>query len=362
MKCRIFLTTFLSLSFLLTVSQPTHSGIFAGRFPITPADPAIGSSPRHSFPAYCIDAYTLRELPCPYQVSIEGVPCRTSDGPATNLCGHLDAFHTPTSRNDLTESRKVAVLGGLTDAWQQTPKTGLPVRTMPPQNPRYSFTYHAGEVSGEVHLKAVAVSPPDGYYFIAPCESRESCTILRIMAVGLTGLEELRAPLPLPPPPPWPPEEVPAPETWDGYVRCGRTALCPEPVSDNPYNWPAHPQVHWGKFEFLNNLILLGRLWYANCCQPLVISDISLPDGGLLDIGDNWQTPHSLHRYGISADISNKSVPGNPSLQCDCGPKPTGTTLDPVWEKTMLRKFADEYQLAPLNNDPGHLKPVRKEK
>jgi hypothetical protein len=359
MKCRLFLTIFLALLFLQAAPQSAYPAIFASSYDIAPANSRIGIAPIGTFTARCVDAYTSEDLPCPFQVSLEGVICRAAGSPENTFCNHVDAYHRPTSRNDLEEPQKVIAIGGLTDAGQGSPTTILPVRMTPRYPPHYWFTYHSGEISGQVDVKAVGIAPPDGYWFIAPpCESRESCTILRTMDVGIRGFEKLRDPLPLPPPPPWPPGEEPSPDAWDGYVRCGWTTFCTEPVIDSPHNWRAHPHVHWGRFDFLDNLTRLGRLWYKNCCQPLVLSDISLPWGGLLDTKNDWQIPHKSHRYGIDADISRTSVPVNPSLQCDCGPKPTGSTIDPVWKKTALRKLAKKCGLRPMKDDPGHLIPA----
>jgi hypothetical protein len=275
-------------------------------------------------------------------------------GPNTQ-CGHVDAYHNPSSRNDLTENKKVTVLGGLTDQWQQTPATQLPQRETTWQNPDYSYTYHAGVISGNVQVWSFSSRPPAGYYFLSPpCESKQNCSVYSIMEVGDKGFFEMPAPLP---------RQSPTPELddwqWDGYVRCGKTANCPEPVVDNPYNWPAHPQVHWGEGHLLDGLWCLGREWYVECGTDLVISDMSLPKGGLLDVNQDWSTPHKSHRRGTDVDISAKSVPINGI----CGPRPTGGTYDPAWEKTKLGEIAEEHcELRPLENDPGHLRPAKKKK
>lgn len=39
-------------------------------------------------------------------------------------------------------------------------------------------------------------------------------------------------------------------------------------------------------------------------------NDLSLPYGGLYDVGQDWDCPHELHREGISADV-NQTVPKN---------------------------------------------------
>jgi len=46
----------------------------------------------------------------------------------------------------------------------------------------------------------------------------------------------------------------------------------------------------------------------------LRINDMSLENGGLFDIGNNWQTPHRSHRLGRSADIGFTGI--NQNNQC----------------------------------------------
>lgn len=82
---------------------------------------------------------------------------------------------------------------------------------------------------------------------------------------------------------------------------------------------------------------------------------MSIPKGGLLDVKDNWDTPHKSHRRGTDMDISAKSVPTNGI----CGPRPSGGTYDPKWKKTKLHELAKERKLKPLRNDPGHLRPEK---
>ncbi|MBI5213592.1 MAG: penicillin-insensitive murein endopeptidase [Nitrospirae bacterium] len=361
MKKRFSLSFLLSLTFIFLITQQVHPEIFTGNNSIEPQDPIRGIKPEWKFYSSCVDIITGEKLACPFRISIRG-EAEDCPQPGPNIqCGHIDAYHTPASRNDLPESKKVTVLGGLTDPWQQTQATQLPEHVTTPQNPEYSYTYHAGVLSGNVQVKNFSSRPPSGYYFVSPpCESRQTCTAYAIMEVGHEGFFEMPAPLPLPAvPPPWDSGTEPPSEQWDGYVRCGKTADCPEPVVDNPYNWPAHPQVHWGEESLYRRLWRLGQYWYEECGTPLVISDMSLPKGGLLDVNQDWSTPHKTHRRGTDIDISAKSVPINGI----CGPRPTGGTYDPAWEKTSLRRLAEkECELEPLENDPGHLRPAKKKK
>ncbi len=145
-------------------------------------------------------------------------------------------------------------------------------------------------------------------------------------------------------------------------MRCGMSSDCAIPDAfnpanwlayDKPYNWPAHPTVHWGKWDFNFELRMLARKWYQTFGKPLVINDISLPKGGLLDINSNWKSEpppdgHQTHRKGINADILQVSVPqgvGRPS-----GPK------DKQWEK-IYRDYGlfEKRKLRYQDGDYNHL-------
>ncbi|HPD56782.1 MAG TPA: hypothetical protein P5294_04210 [Smithellaceae bacterium] len=144
----------------------------------------------------------------------------------------------------------------------------------------------------------------------------------------------------------------------DGYVRCGMSSKCTDipdnidPVNwmlyDRPYNWPMHPTVHWGIWDFNFELIRLAKKWYEVLGRPLVINDISLPKGGLLDCEMPWKTPHKSHRKGIEADILGISV-------ISVG-RPTGPT-DKQWEKIYIKyKLLERLGLMYQEGDYNHLR------
>ncbi|MGC8916921.1 MAG: hypothetical protein ACP5NF_08085 [Thermoanaerobaculum sp.] len=39
----------------------------------------------------------------------------------------------------------------------------------------------------------------------------------------------------------------------------------------------------------------------------IIVTELSLPKGGLLDFKNEWEVPHMLHRKGRSADISSRA-------------------------------------------------------
>ncbi|HPD56305.1 MAG TPA: hypothetical protein P5294_08615 [Smithellaceae bacterium] len=330
-----FLFAFVIAAFLLTpgtaLSQRT-----VGAMGIEPRYEAAGEKPKREMKTRCVFVFTGQTVPCSFETYIsqahEENDCH---GAALTKCGHTDKEHT-ISRSQIlnnNDAETVRILGGLTDALQPEEKMTAKLDRREKQM-EYSFTYHSGEVSGKITIKQIARNVWDGgfwgSFFLPPCESSATCTHLIPVNIEHCGgkyacqrFSELPQPLP-------PTGEY---GYWaDGYVRCGMSSKCTDipddidPVNwmlyDRPYNWPAHPTVHWGRWDFNFELMMLANKWYNTFKKPLVINDISLPKGGLLDCGKppdykiNWKTPHSSHRKGIEADILSVSVPqsvGRPS-------------------------------------------------
>lgn len=75
-----------------------------------------------------------------------------------------------------------------------------------------------------------------------------------------------------------------------------------------------HALPFYGNPRFLEKLVALARAYRGRCLAEggpspcmLAFNDLSLPLGGLYDIGRNWSCPHVLHRYGASADVKNNN-------------------------------------------------------
>jgi len=279
----------------------------------------IIEQPKTNLSVRCVSVMDGRDVPCSFQVTMDKVYTENCSGAAYTPCGHNDVYHI-ISRDDIlknNDAETFRILGGLTDAQQADMTTELPERQA---QGKYSYTYHSGEISGKIRLKTFAVNAP-GWRFLKPCEKENECTIFQDVNIEHCGgkyacqrFAELPQPLP-------PTGEY---GDWaDGYVRCGMSSKCTDipddidPVTwmlyDRPYNWPAHPTVHWGRWEFNFELMMLANKWYKTFKKPLVINDISLPKGGLLDCKTpekpDWNTPHKSHRKGIEADILKISVP-----------------------------------------------------
>lgn len=85
----------------------------------------------------------------------------------------------------------------------------------------------------------------------------------------------------------------------NGYIVDGDTA--------------EHPATHFVTPDFKAQLLAIAATWRQTCPSstkpyPLTFLQMSLPWGGLFDINDNWNMPHSAHRYGNNADVSKWRV------------------------------------------------------
>lgn len=290
------------------------------------------------FRTYCYDIFTGEKLPCPFKVNISKAFDEACVGGPGITCGHNDAKHIPASRLTIlinNDAETTRILGGVADAQKSNPSNELPTRI---SQPEYEFKYLSGEISGLLSIRKHSAYPPNNYIFVSPpCESIYTCTtITPVMVEHCGGMNYCQRFIELPKP--TPPTEENMFGWWDGYVRCGKSSDCDVPDNidpntwlqyDKPYNWPAHPTTNWGQWQFLWELTLLANRWYSAFGKPLVLNDISLPHGGLLDVDSNWKTPHSSHRKGIDADILRTSVPVNM--------RPSGSN-DKRWIK-LYRKY-----------------------
>lgn len=99
--------------------------------------------------------------------------------------------------------------------------------------------------------------------------------------------------------------------TLTGYVLNGGAGPDNQ-ISDEYPNVFNHPNNHWGTPEMLAALTNVSSKYMAKHVIPdqeptrvqkLIINDISLPRGGVFDVGNNWAGPHHEHREGDIADI-----------------------------------------------------------
>lgn len=71
-----------------------------------------------------------------------------------------------------------------------------------------------------------------------------------------------------------------------------------------------HPQNHYGHPALNIGLARLGDAFFARYRVPLQVNDMSLPWGGLFDLGRSgwWRSPHAEHRDGRQADIRSTNM------------------------------------------------------
>lgn len=69
-----------------------------------------------------------------------------------------------------------------------------------------------------------------------------------------------------------------------------------------------HPRNHFGTQTLMAQVRELAKNFYGKFRKNLFVNDLSLPDGGLYDFKNNWQTPHKTHREGRTGDINSTSM------------------------------------------------------
>jgi len=73
-----------------------------------------------------------------------------------------------------------------------------------------------------------------------------------------------------------------------------------------------HPQSHFGTSTMVGNLTKLAQAYKATFPgHRLGYNDISLPWGGIFDLGANWSPDHKAHRLGTHVDADISLVPEN---------------------------------------------------
>lgn len=155
----------------------------------------------------------------------------------------------------------------------------------------WSAKYQAPDAAGVIRLHGeyTCLDPggtmiPTAFWHADPSNSRR-VVAEAIIVVGLHGLEEL-------------PSEPYA------YLRCGKLATCTDGTDNID---PKHPEAFWGDPEMVAKVggLAAAFCWLHNYRLELRLTDMSLPWGGLFDVGANWHWPHQRHRNGRSVDVSH---------------------------------------------------------
>ncbi|HEU5121688.1 MAG TPA: hypothetical protein VFT59_02490 [Candidatus Saccharimonadales bacterium] len=64
-----------------------------------------------------------------------------------------------------------------------------------------------------------------------------------------------------------------------------------------------HPDNHWGKADLNAKLLKIAKKYYEARNKKLVVNDMSLAMGGILDFNNTWKAPHQTHKDGRHVDI-----------------------------------------------------------
>ena len=71
-----------------------------------------------------------------------------------------------------------------------------------------------------------------------------------------------------------------------------------------------HEKNHYGTASAVSKLQALADSAYADSSWTVQYNDMSLINGGPFDFTQNWDTPHQLHREGVSVDVSDPGLSG----------------------------------------------------
>lgn len=71
-----------------------------------------------------------------------------------------------------------------------------------------------------------------------------------------------------------------------------------------------HPQGAYGTNDSVATLLEIASEYSKKSNSALSVNDLSLPAGGLFDIGSDWRLPHGTHRQGEDVDINRANAVG----------------------------------------------------
>jgi hypothetical protein len=144
--------------------------------------------------------------------------------------------------------------------------------------------YVMPEVAGEPQVELFIVTPP-GWFCVAACYTYNSWHYLYTLDIGVQDLVELPA--------------------GSYYNLSGDTG--------------GHLSNHYGLLEMDFRIAEAAARYYSDPTLPgnpkVGVNDISLPEGGLLDLNFDWKQPHQTHRKGTEVDFDRVAALSNGSLQ-----------------------------------------------
>lgn len=246
------------------------------------------------YPFVCDDVTTGALLSCPYTYRLVGVdfgtdPFVTFNPPLTNVDSYGGHDHNLDSHPFYWVANASDPLSYPHDAIQVlnsgpfTRPDSLTVRGNT-QNQETSLRIIMPEAAGSIWVDLIVGSPP-GYVCIGVCwtstESRSHITYL-VQTEGFV--------------------QVPLQGTDYAVVR----------TTDFSHT---DANATWALPGTITQLLTVAQKYHVATMRTLSINDMSLPKGGLFDIGSDWSPPHISHRDGKAFDV-NKCDGGSVCTPC----------------------------------------------
>lgn len=157
--------------------------------------------------------------------------------------------------------------------WEDTRGSGSPTLSGQTGYQEVGVEYVAPEVAGEVTIYTTFLMPPEHF-----CVDPPDCQFIGKVQLVVEWFHQM-------------------PSSPEGYWRLVGS-WGEEGVTSQ------HTLNHSGRNSTLKKMEQIAREFYQETGIAIRINDLSLPQGGLFDINNNWMLPHSWHRLGKSVDVS----------------------------------------------------------
>lgn len=254
----------LLLAALLLVSRlPAHAygHIEKDIVSVRPSDVDIPKTKNYIvFEFLCVDVRTGRYVDCAVSQEITGLVDPAAD--VANNGGHTHDY----------ETHPLGTLSFLPSTAKSRTVTGST------RNSVAKIKYEVPDVGGLIMVKSTMTVPP-GWFCVSPSYDAVTWRFEDTVDVGMDGLEYL-------------------PASPDGTYRMTR----------NPDTRHTDANAFFGTPSTNMRLGEIATTYFARSGRILSINDMSLPRGGLFDVGGTWTPPHNKHRIGESADINQDGV------------------------------------------------------
>ncbi len=262
---RLFLA---GLSGLLFFSSPIWGGgvILKENHPKPPTLPGVSSTLGILYACYRVWDGSM--LDCAFTHKIVGLKKPADD--LDNNGGHLHNGGRPLID---PPDGKLEVDGGEA---QQDGELGVKGQT---RNEEIFVKHRMPQVSGRISADGT-LTLPSPFFCVHDCFTFNSWKIDYTIDVAIDGLAML-------------PDEGPD----DLYIK----------VRNPDINHP-NSVAYFGAPYAFQTLPLIAEDYWVLTGKKLSVNDMSLPKGGLFDIGANWKPEHDSHRLGTDADINRGGI------------------------------------------------------